>query len=170
MTGWLFRSLRIGAPHLSMLALLSAVAAAGTASADIRGDALAAHNSARTRSGLRPLFIHAQLNAAAQKHADYMAAQCKLDHRGPGGQMFIERACAAGYQTDSVNSSENVAEGPAEHFNAKWVTDAWLESKVGHRDNVLCAAWHDVGFGMARGRDGRVYWCAVYGRRMNAKR
>jgi uncharacterized protein YkwD len=93
-----------------------------------------------------------------------MAGRTQLDHRGPGDEMYAERARAAGYTTDWANSSENIAEGPAEFMDAAFTTQAWLDSKVGHKDNVLSREWRDVGFGVSRGSDGRLYWCAVYGR------
>jgi uncharacterized protein YkwD len=78
--------------------------------------------------------------------------------------MFFDRALAAGYKTDWANSSENIAEGPAEFMDAAFTAQAWLESKVGHKENVLSRDWRDVGFGVARGSDDRLYWCAVYAR------
>jgi uncharacterized protein YkwD len=110
------------------------------------------------------LRLDKRLTAAAQKHADYMAGQGKLDHRGPGDEMYANRARAAGYNTDWENSSENIAEGPIEFMDAAFTTQAWLESKVGHRDNVLSREWRDAGFAVARGKDDRLYWCGVYGR------
>ncbi len=93
-----------------------------------------------------------------------MAGRCKLDHRGPGDEMYAERARAAGYQTDWANASENIAEGPVDFMDADFTTNAWLESKVGHKDNVLSRDWRYLGVGVARGRDDRLYWCAVYAR------
>ena len=136
----------------------------GKASADNAQDCLAAHNRIRRSEGLRPLQLDKRLCQAAQKHAEYMAGRCKLDHRGPGDEMYAERARAAGYQTDWANASENIAEGPVDFMDADFTTNAWLESKVGHKDNVLSREWRFLGVGVARGRDDRLYWCAVYAR------
>ncbi len=137
---------------------------AAFAHADSVNDCLEAHNRVRKSKALRPLRLEKRLCVAAQKHADYMAARLKLDHRGSGDEMYHDRARAAGYPTDWENSSENIAEGPAEFMDGAFTTNAWLESKVGHKDNVLSRDWRDVGFGVARGADGRLYWCAVYAR------
>ena len=84
-----------------------------------------------------PLRLDKRLTAAAQKHAEYMAKSLKLDHRGPGDEMYHDRARAAGYAAEWDTSSENIAEGPVEFMDAAFTTQAWLESKVGHKDNVL---------------------------------
>jgi uncharacterized protein YkwD len=147
---------------LIILTLLSGFVAA--ARADDVHDCLVAHNRIRKARGLAPLRLDKRLCTAAQKHAEYMAGRTKLDHRGPGEEMYAERARAEGYHTDWANSSENIAEGPVEFMDPAFTTKAWLESKVGHKDNVLSREWRDVGFGVSRGSDGRLYWCAVYGR------
>jgi uncharacterized protein YkwD len=146
----------------SLIIFSSLVLAAGVARADDAQDCLAAHNRIRKANGLAPLQLDKRLCAAAQKHADYMAGRDKLDHRGPDDQMYHDRARAAGYETDWENSSENIAEGPLEFMDAAFTTQAWLESKVGHKDNVLSREWRDLGVGVARGKDDRLYWCAVY--------
>jgi uncharacterized protein YkwD len=142
------------------LGLLLALAA--TARADSAADCLAAHNRIRKSYGLAPLRLEKRLSVAAQKHADYMAKNLKLDHRGPSDEMYHDRARAAGYAADWDTSSENIAEGPVEFMDAAFTTKAWLESKVGHKDNVLSREWRELGVGVARGSDDRLYWCAVY--------
>lgn len=130
--------------------------------ADDAADCLAAHNRIRRSHGLLPLRLEKRLTAAAQKHAEYMAKNLKLDHRGPGEEMYHDRARAAGYAARWNTSSENIAEGPLEFMDAAFTTQAWLESKVGHKDNVLSREWRELGVGVARGSDDRLYWCAVY--------
>jgi uncharacterized protein YkwD len=147
---------------LIIVALLPGIVVVARAD-DVR-ECLIAHNRIRQARGLAPLRLDKRLCTAAQKHAEYMAGRTKLDHRGPDEEMYAERACAAGYHTDWANSSENIAEGPVEFMDAAFTTKAWLESKVGHKDNVLSGEWRDVGFGVSRGSDDRLYWCAVYGR------
>jgi uncharacterized protein YkwD len=147
------------------LAIVAAIFIGAKAiAADNVQDCLAAHNRVRRGQGLEPFHLDKRLCQAAQKHAEYMAGRCKLDHRGPGDEMYADRARAAGYSTDWANASENIAEGPVDFMDAAFTTKAWLESKVGHKDNVLSRDWRNVGFGVARGRDDRLYWCAVYAR------
>jgi uncharacterized protein YkwD len=138
------------------------VICAAVARADDAADCLAAHNRIRRSHGLHPLRLEKRLTAAAQKHAEYMAKGLKLDHRGPGDEMYHDRARAAGYAAEWDTSSENIAEGPVEFMDAAFTTRAWLESKVGHKDNVLSREWRELGVGVARGTDDRLYWCAVY--------
>jgi uncharacterized protein YkwD len=140
------------------------------ARADDAQDCLKAHNRIRKEHALAPLRLDKRLSVAAQKHADHMAKNLKLHHRGPGEEMYFDRALAAGYQTDWETSSENIAEGPEDFMDAAFTTQAWLESTVGHKDNVLSREWRDLGVGVARGSDGRLYWCAVYARPQTSQR
>jgi uncharacterized protein YkwD len=152
---------------LIILAILLAIPAAR---ADDANDCLAAHNRIRKAQGLYPLRLNKRLCVAAQKHAEYMAGRLKLDHRGPEDEMYFDRAVAAGYNTDWDSSSENIAEGPVDFMDAAFTTQAWLESKVGHKDNVLSREWREIGVGVAHGDDDRLYWCAVYARPSVSKR
>jgi uncharacterized protein YkwD len=145
------------------------VAFTAAARADSAADCLAAHNRIRKSKGLQPLRLEKRLCAAAQRHAEYMAKNLKLDHRGPGEEMYHDRARAAGYAAEWDTSSENIAEGPIEFMDAAFTTQAWLESKVGHKDNVLSREWRELGVGVARGSDDRLYWCAVYAASSSAK-
>ncbi|HJS06417.1 MAG TPA: CAP domain-containing protein [Pirellulales bacterium] len=153
----------------SAITFVLLVVIAPVARADDAADCLAAHNRIRRSHGLLPLRLDKRLTAAAQKHAEYMAKSLKLDHRGPGDEMYHDRARAAGYAAEWDTSSENIAEGPVEFMDAAFTTQAWLESKVGHKDNVLSREWRELGVGVARGSDDRLYWCAVYAASSTAK-
>jgi uncharacterized protein YkwD len=156
--------------RIVLLTALTLVSVPSLAAANDSADCLESHNHVRKAMKLAPLRLDKRLSEAAQRHADYMAKNRKLDHRGQDDEMYFHRARAAGYPTDWANSSENIAEGPAEFMDAAFATQAWLDSTVGHRDNVLSRDWRDVGFGMAEGSDGRRYWCAVYGRTTTSPR
>jgi hypothetical protein len=123
-------------------------------------DCLAAHNTVRRTHRLDVLHLDGKLAKAAQKHATWMASRGRLSHLGPRGKTWFARATEAGYEATYLNCSENIASGPAEHMDAETATDCWMNSKVGHRDNVL-GKWRHVGFGMATSR-GKTYWCALY--------
>jgi uncharacterized protein YkwD len=154
----------------AFLTLATILAVVAVARGDDAQDCLKAHNRIRKEQRLAPLRLEKRLSVAAQKHADYMAKNLKLDHRGPGKEMYFDRAMAAGYQTNWESSSENIAEGPEDFMDAAFTTQAWLESTVGHKDNVLSREWRDLGVGVARGSDGRLYWCAVYARPETSQR
>jgi uncharacterized protein YkwD len=130
----------------------------------LTAECLAAHNAARRRERLEPLRVDKRLTKAAQAHADWMAKTDTIHHIGEDESKWFERAAAAGYDCDIETCSENVAEGPEEFMDGKTACDCWLESRVGHKDNVLSKQWRHVGFGMAIAKNGRRYWAALYAR------
>lgn len=103
-----------------------------------------------------PLTRHAQLDAAAQGHADWMAANEKLSHQGASGSSAADRVTAAGYRWQGV--AENIAAGQRTETE---VVDAWFKSP-GHRKNMQCNYRH-TGVGVAQGPGGILYWATVFG-------
>lgn len=55
--------------------------------------------------------------------------------------------------------AENVASGQPTFEHA--IID-WMNSP-GHRANILNPAYTHAGGGVARGSDGRLYWCVIFG-------
>lgn len=60
-------------------------------------EALRLINDLRASLGLTPFSLNASLTAAAQSHADWMAATTTYSHTGAGGSSAQQRATAAGY-------------------------------------------------------------------------
>ncbi|MFC1960350.1 LysM peptidoglycan-binding domain-containing protein [Chloroflexota bacterium] len=60
-------------------------------------EALRLINDLRASRGLTPFTLNASLTAAAQSHADWMAATTSYTHTGAGGSSAQQRATAAGY-------------------------------------------------------------------------
>lgn len=115
-------------------------------------------------SGAHPpapaLSWNAQLAAAAQAHAEWMARNNNLSHtesnpdNDPGS-----RVRAAGYNWNRVE--ENIAAGqttPSE------VVTAWMGSAHGHCTNILAADVTELGVGIARDTAGRLWWVQDFGR------
>lgn len=136
--------------------------------ADPARDCLASHNTVRRQHRLQVLHLDARLQAAAQEHADWIARYGRLTHVRPRGLTWAERARRAGYHCTYATCSENIAMGPAGYMDAATATDCWMNSKVGHRDNVL-GDWRHVGFGVATAR-GKTFWCALYANPMSVVR
>lgn len=117
------------------------------------------HNLERTSRGLGALTALANLNQAAQGHADWLAQNDTSGHTGAGGSTAAQRAALAGY-TGSVG--ENVAVGvlPPEDE----ALDRWMKSP-GHRANVLNKNFKHFGLGYACRGDGRFqhFWVVVFG-------
>ncbi len=116
-------------------------------------------NAQRAKVGRGPLIADARLAAAAQRHAEDLAAGDTLDHAGSDGSTPAARVSEAGYGWTFV--SENVAAGYA---TAEAVVQAWFLSPS-HRANMMSPSPVHVGIGYAF-RDSTTYkhyWTANFG-------
>lgn len=119
------------------------------------GRLLELHNQARQKVGAAPLLSNTRLEAAARKHAAWMAAHATLDHY-ENGVAFTQRITREGFLWRAAG--ENIASGQR---TADAACDAWMNS-TGHRRNILNKLYDRVGFGVAASADGRLYWCADF--------
>jgi len=114
-------------------------------------------NGVRTAAGAPVLAYNAQLDQAAQVHANDMLANGFLGHTGSDNSSVGDRATAAGYNWTAIG--ENVAQGQ-QNENAALV--AWQNS-AGHRANNENPIFED--FGLARAGSGAdIRWALVLGR------
>lgn len=112
-------------------------------------------NGEREAVGLHALKLHSVLIRAAQKHSQDQAEHDRINHYGSDGSTWADRVAAAGYPNASLeNVRENVAAGQKDAVTA--VGD-WMESP-GHRDAMLDRRIEHIGFGVAQGRSGWLYW------------
>lgn len=129
---------------------------------------LDAHNAARARYGLHPYRLNAKLNYVALHCADWNARHSSqrfiMQRHTPNGLNPWQRIRAAGYDYATLDhAQENVAVFEFD-TDAVFATNAWLNSRVGHRDNVLSPVFTEAGFGAVRGPTGAWAYCAAYGR------
>lgn len=110
-------------------------------------------NDARADAGCPALVVDGRLAAAAQDHADDMAAHDYFSHTSLDGTTFAERARAAGYPQPG---GENIARGQR---SAEEVVSAWMDSP-GHRANILNCAFRAVGVGLD---EDEWVWVQVFG-------
>lgn len=115
-----------------------------------------AHNRERARKGLPPLAVNDRLTAAAQGHADDMAAHRRMSHRGGDGSSPFRRMSRAGYSYQSAG--ENVAYGQR---SVGAVMSDWMRSS-GHRRNIL-GKFSEIGAAYATDAHGTAYWCVTFG-------
>ncbi|MFE2178365.1 sigma-70 family RNA polymerase sigma factor [Kitasatospora sp. NPDC059462] len=108
-------------------------------------------NAERARRGCGPLHIDPKLHAAAQKHAEDMAARGYFDHVAPDGGRPDTRLTAAGYRWSQWG--ENLDRGP---IAPAVVFSRWMDGGI-HQSNMLDCAFKDVGIGVATGPGG-PYW------------
>lgn len=114
---------------------------------------LADHNNERKKHGASALQIDESLAEAAQKHAEWMAQHNNMTHRG------FENRIPPGFST----AGENIAYGQRD---AHEVVDDWMHSS-GHRRNILNKDYDYVGFGVAKTKNGTIYWCTIFGGKHN---
>lgn len=117
---------------------------------------LAAHNREREKEKLPPLRLNPLLSRVAAAHARDMAEHGKMTHEGSDGSTPAERIVRGGYR--ARRSAENVAYGQRRVVE---VVSAWMKSP-GHRANIL-GDFEEMGAGLARDGEGRVYWCVNFG-------
>jgi uncharacterized protein YkwD len=110
-------------------------------------------NDVRAGVGCQPLTVDDQLTAAAQLHAEDMAARDYMEHVNPEGQDPQDRAAAQGF-TDPVG--ENIAMG---YPTPEAVMDGWMNSP-GHRANIENCDYGTIGVGVDS--DG-WYWAQEFG-------
>lgn len=117
-------------------------------------EALEAHNKARLEQGLVAYTNHEGLYEEAQAWAEACARNGAMSHEG-----WVKRLQRAGISV----GAENLARADGHHINGEGATNLWLESRVGHRENVLSARFNVCGFGQARAGNRDTYWVALYG-------
>jgi hypothetical protein len=122
----------------------SAVWAATVATA--ASDTVGLTNAERVAQNLRPLVPVADLNAAAQQHAEEMAAAEAIWHTPD----------LAHRVTGWKRVGENVGRGPT----IEAVHNGFMASPT-HRENILQPAYTQMGVGMATGAD-RVYISVLF--------
>ncbi|WP_311063622.1 CAP domain-containing protein [Halomonas sp. DWK9] len=107
----------------------------------------------------RPLTWSCPLNAAAQAHANDMAANDYVSHTGQNGSGIGERATQAGYTWRTIG--ENIAAG---HTTADAAIQSWLESP-GHCQNLMNDDFTEMGMAQAENTEARFthYWVKVLG-------
>ena len=99
----------------------------------------AIHTEHRSRNGLRPQILNAELCRAAQEWSEYMARHGYFEH-------------------SHYPLRENIAVGQE---SAKSTMNGWVHSR-GHNANLL-GGDQQVGFGAAESADGTRYWSSCHG-------
>ncbi len=102
-------------------------------------------NAERAKQGLMALSYNGKLAAAAQRHADDMAAKGYFSHTSKSGATVGDRVRAAGYPYCFV--SENLSGG---YPVVQQAVQGWMASS-GHRKNILSTKVSDIGVGVASG-------------------
>ncbi|MCS7178104.1 MAG: CAP domain-containing protein [Anaerolineae bacterium] len=120
---------------------------------------------ARLDNGLPPYGWSSLLAAAAQRHADDLAAHRRASHVGSDGSTPARRIAEAGYAAwgNGAVVGENYWTGYGD------VQDAleWFMGDPPHRENLLSSRYREIGIGVATDDEGRVYYVLDFGARPN---
>jgi uncharacterized protein YkwD len=112
-------------------------------------------NQERKKAKLPPLKANAVLCKVARAHSANMAKQGKMEHKLDGKDVFA-RLTAAAY--DYAVAGENLARG---EDSLEDVVAEWMKSK-GHRENILADDFTEIGLGLAKAGNGRIYYTQVF--------
>lgn len=112
---------------------------------------ISAVNAERKKVWAKNLNLHAKLNAAAQKHAEYMNATDDFAHTSKAGQRFDERINNEDYVYSYAG--ENIARGQPD---IKTVMITRMNSP-GHKANIIDKKFTEIGVGHAG-----KYWVQVF--------
>ncbi|MFD3521518.1 CAP domain-containing protein [Streptomyces sp. NPDC058653] len=115
-------------------------------------------NSERSKAGCGPVSANSQLETAALRHSQDMAARDYFDHNSPDGKDPGDRITAAGYQWTTYG--ENIARGQQ---TPAAVMEGWMNSP-GHRANILNCAFKEIGVGV-HDASGGPWWTQAFGAR-----
>ncbi len=146
----------VDAPRLRPMTCIAPPAQGDPAASTVQREGVERLNCHRNLMGLAPAFLDAQLSAAAQAHADYVAAtgeyghvQGQPDHPLFTGSDAASRALAAGVDLDPLNEALlEVVSYHSDGADPAVSVDAWIDS-VYHRPPLVLPRLDGVGFGSA---------------------
>jgi uncharacterized protein YkwD len=117
----------------------------------VRAAVLCLINRQRAQHGETPLAPDAQLEQAAEAHAQEMVSANYFDHVSPSGLTPVGRIRATGYIPSPMVGyviGENLAWGTLSLATPETIVAAWLASP-GHLANILESQYRDTGVGVA---------------------
>ena len=128
-------------------------------------------NYARAQSGLPPLQLNSKLNAAGQAKLKSNVACADFSHT-PCGQPFDAVFTTYIQGASSYQIGENIAWGTGSFGTPRQTMNGWLHS-TGHRENILTAAYGELGIGYLpaqtfQGYNGATLWSQEFGIRSPA--
>jgi len=125
-------------------------------------------NYARAQQGVTPLQLNSTLNAAGQAKLKNNVSCAEFSHT-PCGQPFDTVFASYVQGATSYQIGENIAWGTGSYGTPRQAMNGWLHS-AGHRDNILTAAYAELGIGYLpaqnfQGYDGATLWSQEFGLR-----
>jgi uncharacterized protein YkwD len=114
-------------------------------------------NQERKKDGKPALVLSAALSKVARAHSENMARQGKMEHTLDKKDVF-ERLEDA--KLDYEVAGENIAFGEPD-IAMKKIMKLWMES-ASHRKNILYKDFTEIGVGVARAKNGDLYFTQVF--------
>jgi uncharacterized protein YkwD len=114
-------------------------------------------NQERKKDGKRSLVLSAALSKVARAHSENMARQGKMEHKLDKKDVFNRLEDA---KLDYEVAGENIAFGD-QGIEMKTIMKLWMESES-HRKNILYKDFTEIGVGIARAKNGDVYFTQVF--------
>jgi uncharacterized protein YkwD len=156
-------------------ALLAPSGTCGPAADQLGLDAAAAQtamqcltNYARAQQGLAPLQLNTTLNTAGQAKLKSDISCAEFSHT-PCGQPFDTVFSGYVQGATSYQIGENIAWGTGNYGTPRQAMNGWVHS-ADHRENILSAAYAELGIGYLPGQtfqgyDGATLWSQEFGLR-----
>ena len=128
-------------------------------------------NYARAQEGLAPLQLNTTLNTAGQAKLKSNISCAEFSHT-PCGQPFDTVFSSYVQGATSYQIGENIAWGTGSYGTPRQAMNGWVHS-AGHRENILTAAYAELGIGYLPGQtfqgyDGATLWSQEFGLRTPA--
>ena len=125
-------------------------------------------NYARAQEGLAPLQLNPTLNAAGQAKLKGNVSCAEFSHT-PCGQPFDTVFSSYVQGASSYQIGENIAWGTGSYGTPRQAMTGWVHS-AGHRENILTAAYAELGIGYLPGQtfqgyNGATLWSQEFGLR-----
>lgn len=114
-------------------------------------------NAERKKDDKTALALNPALSKIARAHSQNMARQEKMEHKLDGKNIF-DRIKDAEFEYRYVG--ENIAFGD-EGIALTKIMKLWMDSE-GHRKNILFPEFTQIGIGIARAKNGDLYFTQVF--------
>jgi uncharacterized YkwD family protein len=113
-------------------------------------------NKERAAKGLSALKFNAELSKVATTKSQDMIDKAYFAHNSPtyGSPFDMMKKFGITYKT----AGENIAMGQK---TPQEVMTAWMNSE-GHRKNILNSSFTEIGIGIAKDKNGRLYWTQMF--------
>jgi uncharacterized YkwD family protein len=113
-------------------------------------------NKERTSRGLSALKLSTEVSKVATIKSQDMIDKGYFDHNSPtyGSPFDMMKKFGITYRS----AGENIAMGQR---TPQEVMTAWMNSE-GHRKNILNSSFTEIGIGIAKDKNGRMYWTQMF--------